>query len=225
MVKAHFSKEPHIGQLVAQRLEVKHLIGKGAMGAVYYAEDTVHKEKSFAIKFLTQTLENETMKRRFAREAGICAQLGKKSNHIVQVMAYGLQEGKIPYYVMEFLSGQSLKDLLKEQSLSLARFFRICRQICLGLQAAHQGIEIKGKNCPVIHRDLKPANILVTTDLHQGEVVKILDFGIAKLVGDQLQLTHTGDFIGTLAYCSPDQMEGRELDNRSDIYSLGVVMF
>jgi serine/threonine protein kinase len=219
------STAPYTGQLIANRFQVKHLISQGAMGAVYYAEDAQQKEKPVAVKFLSQSLENEEMQQRFVREAGIGARLGKKSIHIVQVLSWGMHEDKIPFYVMEFLSGKSLKDLLKEQNLSLPRFFTICRQICLGLSVAHQGIEINGILCPVIHRDVKPANIMIASAPAFGELVKILDFGIAKLVGDQVKLTHARAFLGTLAYSSPEQMEGRSLDNRSDIYSLGVVMF
>lgn len=219
------STDAYLEIIVAKRFQLKYLLGKGAMGAVYYADDILQKDKNFAIKFLSQTLATENIKRRFAREAGIGAQLGKKSPHIVRVLAYGMHEDKIPFYVMEFIQGKSLKALLKEQAFSLSQFFLISRQICLGLQVAHQGVELKGQICPVIHRDLKPANILITYDAQGKEIVKILDFGIAKLLGDEAGLTRTGDFIGTLAYCSPEQMEGRSLDNRSDIYSLGVVMF
>ena len=223
MTSISASNDPNIGIIIAKRIQIKHLIGKGAMGSVYYAEDIAQKEKSFAIKFL-QTLVDENLRRRFAREASIGAQLGKKSPHIVQVMAYGIHEEKIPFYVMELVRGSSLNNIVQEQPLPLARFFPICRQICLGLQAAHQGVEIKGKIYPVIHRDIKPANILIKTD-PKGDLVKILDFGIAKLLGEQAKLTGTYDFLGTMIYSSPEQMEGRELDNRSDIYSLGIVMY
>ena len=91
------------------------------------------------------------------------------------------------------------------------------------MDAAHSGIMLKGELCQVVHRDIKPSNVLVMQDPTLGELVKILDFGIAKLV--QANATQTHSFMGTLAYCSPEQMEGKELDNRSDIYSLGVMMY
>jgi serine/threonine-protein kinase len=94
----------------------------------------------------------------------------------------------------------------------------------LGLQAAHDGVLIEGKICPVIHRDIKPSNILVMPDPGVGELAKVLDFGIAKFLSDP-EHNQTQSFMGTLAYCSPEQIEGSELDNRSDIYSLGITMF
>ncbi len=100
----------------------------------------------------------------------------------------------------------------------------MARQICLGLQCAHQGIFVNGELCPIIHRDIKPSNILVIPDPSFGELVKILDFGIAKLIQSS-DSAKTNCYLGTLTYSSPEQMEGQELDNRSDIYSLGVIMF
>ena len=113
--------------------------------------------------------------------------------------------------------------MIRKQHLSLPRFLSMARQIGLGLQCAHNGILVDGTICPIIHRDVKPSNMLVIQDPSFGELVKVLDFGIAKLLlsdGD-----HTKFYLGTLAYSSPEQMEGKELDNRSDIYSLGVMMF
>ena len=211
------------GRLLANRYRIIELVGKGAMGQVYRAEDTVLGGLTLAVKFVSQSLLNEKRRTRFEQEATICALLGEKSIHIVQVRDYGVDEYDVPFYAMEFLQGKGLNDLIKHRPLSLKRFLRMSRQICLGLQCAHQGIFFKGELCPIIHRDIKPSNILVVQDSTLGEMVKILDFGIAKLVqtgGDQ---THS--FQGTLAYCSPEQMEGKELDHRSDIYSLGVMMY
>ncbi|AFZ42587.1 serine/threonine protein kinase [Halothece sp. PCC 7418] len=211
------------GRLLANRYRIIELVGKGAMGQVYRAEDTVLGGLTVAIKFVAQAVLNEKRRTRFEQEATICALLGEKSIHIVQVRDYGLDEYDVPFYAMEFLQGKGLNDLIKHRPLSLKRFLRLTRQICLGLQCAHQGIFFKGELCPIIHRDIKPSNILIVQDSTLGEMVKILDFGIAKLIqtgGDQ---THS--FQGTLAYCSPEQMEGKELDNRSNIYSLGVMMY
>ena len=119
------------------------------------------------------------------------------------------------------LKGDSLKDVMQNKPMPLTRFFSFMRQICLGLQCAHDGIEIDGNVAQVIHRDIKPSNILVIKDSTLGELVKILDFGIALLKSDD---SPTG-FMGTPAYCSPEQMEGKTLDNRADIYSVGIMMF
>ncbi|NJN75954.1 MAG: serine/threonine protein kinase [Synechococcaceae cyanobacterium RL_1_2] len=211
------------GKLLAQRYQLVEMVGKGAMGQVYRAEDTLLGGVIVAVKFLSQTLLNHKMRERFEREATICALLGEKSIHIVRVRDYGVDQEEIPFYVMEFLEGQSLSDVIEEKPLSLAKFDKFVRQICLGMEAAHQGILYKGELCPIIHRDIKPSNIIVVQNPTVGELVKVLDFGIAKLI--QTDSSQTNTFMGTLAYCSPEQMEGKELDNRSDIYSLGVMMY
>ncbi|WP_013320187.1 serine/threonine protein kinase [Gloeothece verrucosa] len=210
-------------RLLANRYQLTELIGSGAMGQVYRAEDKLLGGVTVAVKFLSQALLNKKMRERFEREATISALLGEKSIHIVKVRDYGVDEKEIPFYVMEFLQGESLSEIIKFHPLPLSRFLNLARQICFGMECAHKGILYQGELCPIIHRDIKPSNILVTQDSALGELVKILDFGIAKLVqsgGDQTQ-----SFMGTLAYCSPEQMEGKELDNSSDIYSLGIMMY
>ena len=217
------NKDTNCGRLLSNRYKLIELVGEGAMGRVYRAKDNLLGGVTVAIKFLSQTLLNENMRDRFEREATISALLGEKSIHVVRVRDYGIDEHNISFYVMEFLSGQSLNDLIRYQPLSLSRFLTLTRHICLGLESAHQGIIFDGEICTIIHRDIKPSNILVIQDPTVGELAKILDFGIAKLV--QSGGAQTQSFMGTLAYCSPEQMEGRELDHRSDIYSLGVMMY
>lgn len=215
--------ELNIGRILQNRYRLVRLIGQGAMGQVYVAEDVALGNISVAIKFLSQTLLNRKMRDRFEREAKTCAQLGQRSIHIVRVTDYGVDEDGLPFYVMEYLKGESLSEVLSHQVLSLPRFLSQTRQICLGLQCAHQGIQIDGNVFPIVHRDIKPSNVLVSQDDSLGELIKVLDFGIAKMLepeGNQTQC-----FMGTLAYSSPEQMEGRELDARSDIYSLGIMMF
>jgi len=101
----------------------------------------------------------------------------------------------------------------------------LMRHMCLGLECAHQGIKIDGKHCQVIHRDIKPSNAFVISDPSLGTLAKVLDFGIAQFLSDTTESNQTGSFMGTLAYCSPEQIAGKDLDHRSDIYSLGVTMF
>ncbi|MBW4582926.1 MAG: serine/threonine protein kinase [Tildeniella nuda ZEHNDER 1965/U140] len=217
--------DSNLGRLLANRYRLAELIGKGAMGRVYRAEDTL-LGGVIAVKFLSQTLLNPKMRDRFKSEARTCAQLGRKSIHIVNVIDYGVTDYKeedVPFYVMEYLQGQSLTEVINNQPLPLPRFLTLSRQISLGLQCAHQGIVIDGSVYPIIHRDIKPSNILVSRDASLGELVKILDFGISKLL--QADSEQTSSYMGTLAYSSPEQMEGRELDSRSDIYSLGVMMY
>ena len=217
------NRDPNYGRLLANRYQIAELVGEGAMGRVYRAKDTLLGGVTVAIKFLSQTLLNGNMRERFEREATISALLGEKSIHVVRVKDYGVDNNNIPFYVMEYLSGESLSDIIRYQPLPLPRFLTFTRHICLGLESAHQGISFSGELCRIIHRDIKPSNIIVVQDPTLGEVAKILDFGIAKLIlSDAAQ---TQSFMGTLAYCSPEQMEGKELDNRSDIYSLGVMMY
>lgn len=217
------NKDTNNGRLLANRYQLCDLVGEGAMGRVYRAKDTVLGGVTVAVKFLAQALLNDNMRERFEREATISALLGEKSIHVVRVKDYGVDEFNAPFYVMEFLSGESINELICYQPLALPRFLTLSRHVCLGLESAHQGIFFNGELSHIIHRDIKPSNIIVVQDPTLGEVAKILDFGIAKLV--QASANQTQSFMGTLAYCSPEQMEGKELDNRSDIYSLGVMMY
>ena len=209
--------------LLANRYQLLKLVGEGVMGRVYCAEDKLLDGLMVAVKLLSQALVNQKMLERFGREAAISTLLGEKSIHIVKVRDYGLDENGIPFYVMEFLQGESLREIIKFHSLSLSKFFTLTRQICLALESAHNGIIFQGELCPIIHRALKPSNIFLTEDPTLGEVVKVLDFGIAELV--QSGKSDNQSFIGTLEYCSPEQIQGKKVDNRSDIYSLGVVMY
>ena len=214
-------------RLLANRYQLVELVGSGAMGQVYRAEDKLLGGVAVAVKFLSQALLNPRMKERFEREATISALLGEKSIHIVHIVRvrdYGLDEKEIPFYVMEYLQGDNISEVIKYRPLPSERFIKVARQICFGLDCAHKGILFQGEPCPVVHRDIKPSNVLLVEDPALGELVKILDFGIAKLV-QSAEESKTQAFMGTLAYCSPEQMEGKELDNRSDIYSLGIMMY
>ncbi len=234
----------YLGKFLNNRYLIRELIGRGGMGRVYLAEDAAKGGMPVAVKVLSLSLDNQQMSQRFAREIFIGAQLGRKSKHIARVLSYGITEDKVPFYVMEYLQGTSLKTVIRNKSLSIYQILDIIYQICLGLQCAHQGINIKGEIYPVLHRDIKPENIFISEDNQESksvcrgnaldgavenpksEIVKILDFGIAKFLTERAGMTLTESFIGSLPYCSPEHMEGRKLiDVRSDIYSLGVLMF
>ncbi|ACK66262.1 serine/threonine protein kinase [Rippkaea orientalis PCC 8801] len=223
MSRPAITTDPRHRRLLANRYQLIDLVGSGAMGQVYRAEDKLLGGVTVAVKFLSQALLNKNMRDRFEREATISALLGEKSIHIVRVRDYGVDEKEIPFYVMEFLQGESLSEVIKFRPLTISRFLKLTRQICFGMECAHKGIMFQGEMCPIVHRDIKPSNILVIQDAALGELVKILDFGIAKLV--QSGEAQTQSFMGTLAYCSPEQIEGKELDSRSDIYSLGIMMY
>jgi serine/threonine-protein kinase len=211
---------PENQELLANRYQLKKLIGKGGMGEVFLASDVLLGGTPVAIKFLSHTL-NPKIEAKFNREALLSAALSQKSIHIVRAYDYGISQSGKAFYVMEYLSGRILKDLIPTP---VPIFLNLTRQICLGLQCAHQGITMEGKVYQLVHRDIKPANIIVIPDPMLGQLVKILDFGIAKFLNSAGPLNTKG-FHGTLPYCSPEQLEGEELDGRSDIYSLGVMMF
>ncbi|TVP58508.1 MAG: serine/threonine protein kinase [Nodularia sp. (in: Bacteria)] len=221
MTQGAFASQKNTG-LLAKRYQLKGLIGRGGMGEVFLADDILLGGIPVAVKFLSQTVSSPKMKQDFIREALMSAALSQKSLHIVRAHDYGVSEAGKPFYVMEYLNGKSLKDLIP---MPLPNFLNLARQICLGLHCAHQGINVEGKIYPLVHRDIKPANILVIPDPILGQLVKILDFGIAKFVNYTSTITTNKGFNGTLPYSSPEQLEGGELDSRSDIYSLGVMMF
>ncbi|MDB9375875.1 serine/threonine protein kinase [Nodularia sphaerocarpa] len=226
MLEPETEIDVYIGKFLNNRYLIKHLIGKGGMGRVYLAEDLAKGRMQVAVKILIMSLGDEKISQRFAREIFIGAQLGRKSKNIVRILSYGMTDDKIPFYAMEYLQGKNLKKIIKVQPLTTKTFLYICYQICLGLQYAHQGISFKGKVYPILHRDIKPENIFITQDAKKDEVVRILDFGIAKFLTERSGITLTDSFIGSLPYCSPEHMEGSKLlDVRSDIYSLGVLMF
>ncbi|WP_374689080.1 protein kinase [Promineifilum sp.] len=193
------------------RYVVREEIGQGGMATVYRAFDP-HFQRDVAIKVLPlHFLHDARFRARFEREARIVA--GLQHPAIVPVYDFGEESGQ-PYLVMSLMSGGSLEDRLRQGPLALAETERIVGRLAPALDAAHQ----RG----VIHRDLKPANIL----FDQWNEPYLTDFGIVKLTqGDNASLTTVGGIIGTPAYMSPEQVQGSEIDGRSDIYSLGIILF
>ncbi|MBW4599469.1 MAG: serine/threonine protein kinase [Calothrix sp. FI2-JRJ7] len=213
------------------RYRLDKVLGAGGMGDVFLAMDT-RIGKQVALKILKDTLvESQEIRKRFEREIEICAALD--SEHIVQVSDSGVTVEGYPFYVMEYLRGQSLRQLLlRSKRLPVERTINIITQVCKGLQRAHQGVYLerqhatRSERIQVVHRDLKPDNIfLANTD--SGDLVKIVDFGIAKIRNESFEQTHlTSAFLGTLRYASPEQLRGAiNIDGRSDIYSLGIILY
>jgi hypothetical protein len=193
------------------KYEVIDLLGRGGMGMVYRAFDR-QLNREVAIKTVTEGFTgDQEMLQRFYREAAKTGAL--KHPNIVIVYDLGEQDG-FPYIVMEYLSGDPLDKLIQSgQSQPLAFKLKIIEQVCYALGYAHRN--------DVIHRDVKPANVIVQTD----GVVKLLDFGIARQEKTDGHLTRTGHVIGTLQYMAPERLKNEPFDGRSDIFSVGVMMF
>jgi len=184
-------------------------IGAGGMGEVYLAEDTELK-RQVALKFLPLHLvSDEDLKARFKREAQAAAAL--EHPNIVTVYEVSEHQGR-PYIVMQYLERQSLREVIEVKTLSLKKIIDLAIQICEGLSKAHQA--------GIIHRDIKPSNIVIDADGRP----KILDFGLAVIRGGE-HLTKTGSTLGTVRYMSPEQAQGENIDHRSDLFSLGVVLY
>ncbi|MBR0345509.1 MAG: serine/threonine protein kinase, partial [Rudaea sp.] len=187
-------------------------LGRGGMGVVYKGyESQLHRY--VAIKVLADSLAHDpAIKERFLREARSMAALNDP--HIIQIYFIGEDEGQT-YFVMEFVDGESLSSVLKRETrLKPEQAAKIVYQTALGLATAHD----RG----VIHRDIKPGNIMIDS---RGNV-KIADFGIALSSADlSKKLTSTGEFVGTPGYLSPEVCLGKLVDQRSDIFSLGIVLF
>jgi serine/threonine-protein kinase len=205
-----------VGKVLADRYRIVRKLGEGGMGEVYEAQH-VYIEKKFAIKLLrTEIMSNQEAVTRFQQEARAASAIGHEN--IVEIDDFGrLPDGRA-YLAMEYLEGVALADAAKEP-LTIPRAVEVMRQVCTGLAAAHE------KN--IIHRDMKPENVFLVH--RQGrEVAKILDFGIAKVSGHDNtapNLTRTGTIFGTPHYMSPEQALGKHLDKRTDVYSVGVIMY
>ena len=232
-MKSPSQPDPLIGQVIddRQRYRLEKHLEAGGMGNVFLAMDTLLGQQ-VALKLLKDTLvTSEEMKKRFEREVAVCVAL--KSEHIIQITDYGVTPEGYPFYVMEYLQGESLKQLLKqEHQISVEKTVSIITQVCDGLRLAHEGVTLWKKGATtsvhikVVHRNLKPNNILLVPTTF-GELVKILDFGIAKIRQDSAELTQlTQTFRGTHRYAAPEQLQlSTDLDGRADIYSLGVILY
>jgi hypothetical protein len=207
--------DPLLGTVVDDRYCVLRELGEGGMGTVYEVEH-VTLRRHFALKALRRGLANdESLSARFIQEAKAAAAISHPN--IVQIADYGQLPTGEPYFVMELLAGAPLSRVIREEGrLSPERAVPILRQISEALAAAHEA--------GVIHRDLKPDNIQVSEIVGERELVKVLDFGLAKVAGGS-KLTRAGMVFGTPHYMSPEQAAGDPLDGRSDVYALGVVMY
>ncbi len=214
--------DPLLGRALDSKYQIIARIGAGGMGSVYRAR-RVHIGDEVAVKVLLQSfVKNTAAIERFRREARAAAMLHHPN--VVTIHDYGeSSEADAPaYIVMELVAGRSLRDMLEgERRLSVQRAVELMRGICAGVGAAHRN--------HIVHRDIKPDNIIVQPphSEEEPESVKVLDFGIAKLrdMAGTAALTQTGAVIGTPYYMSPEQCKAEHLDSRSDVYSLGAMMY
>jgi len=197
-----------VGQTISH-YKILEKLGEGGMGVVYKAEDT-NLRRTVALKFLPRAISAKLADReRFKIEAQAAAAL----NHPNIATIYAIEEVDDELFiVMEYIEGQELKQRIDAGPLKVDEVLNIAMQIADGLQAAH--------NKGVFHRDIKSANIMLT----ENDRVKIMDFGLAKIKG-QMRLTKTGTTVGTVAYMSPEQARGEEVDHRTDIWSYGVMLY
>src|SRR5512140_1933503 len=210
-----------IGQMV-KHYEVEELLGRGGMGVVYRARDT-HLGRPVALKVLPPEVSRDPdRKARFLQEARAASAV----NHPAIAQVYDVDEGEHGIFIaMELVQGRTVRTLVQERELDALGAIEIATQVAGGLHKAHEA--------GIVHRDIKPENVVVTPDGH----AKILDFGLAKLTEpdtqsqdgisqmETLAKTQAGFVLGTLRYMSPEQARGQAVDHRSDIFSLGVLLY
>lgn len=205
------------GQVFADKYELLDVIGSGAMGVIYRARHLI-LDKVVAIKVLHTNQADSNLIMRFQREARAASSLNHPN--VITVYDFGVHAASAPYMVMDYLQGRTLAEYIEQRGqLSLREIVDIVEQILAALAHAQK------KN--ILHRDLKPSNIMVLEEENEPRLVKLLDFGLAKLLDrdDQIALSAVGSALGSPAYMSPEQATGLKVDCRSDLYSLGCMMY
>jgi serine/threonine-protein kinase len=209
-----------IGQTIAEKYQVKRLLGRGGMGAVY---EGIHLllEKPVAIKVMsTELAEDQAALSRFMREAKTAAKL--EHPNAVTIHDFGVWQDNVAYIVMEFISGIALRDVLEQhKTISPLDTVKWLSQVCSAVAAAH--------NIGIIHRDLKPENIMLKQSGESDPIIKVVDFGLAKIIKDEegnaSNITKTGEVFGTPYYMGPEFYDAETVDHQADIYALGVIAY
>jgi serine/threonine-protein kinase len=208
-------QDPLIGQVLDGRYKIESVLGEGGMGIVYKAVHTALR-KPLAIKVLRpEVSKKDEIVARFKQEAQSASQIGNQ--HIIDISDFGELRDGSTYFVMEFLNGQSLTKALEAGRFSLERTVYVAKQLCKALGAAHE--------IGIVHRDMKPDNVQLIERGDDKNFVKVLDFGIAKVGGQNSKLTQAGQVFGTPHYMSPEQCAGTAVDHRTDIYAVGVILY
>lgn len=203
-----------IGRVIGGRYRIQARVAEGGMASIYKARQE-QLERTVAVKVLSRMLSEDPIhKERFLREARAANRIHHEN--VIDVTDFGETEDGLVYLVMEYLEGESLADVVTRGPVTLSRSVEILHPVCLGLQRAH--------DLGILHRDIKPENIFLVRRQDGGEGVKLLDFGLAQLLGDK-RLTTAGQVFGTPEYLSPEQAMGAEVTPRSDLYALGVVFY
>ena len=216
---ASLSSDSLIGTVIDNRYEVIDRLADGGMSVIYKGRHTL-MDRPVAIKILHPHLVSNVRNiHRFKNEAQTASSLTHQN--ICSVRDFGVTGNGLAYMIMDCLEGENIAELITKLGFIPAdRFIKILKQICDGLAYAHEN--------GVLHRDLKPSNVMLISTAAKKDVVKIVDFGIAKLVSKEegtLELTQTGEVVGSPLYMSPEQCHGEPLDERSDIYSLGCLSY
>jgi serine/threonine-protein kinase len=208
------------GSILAQRYQVERLVGIGGMGYVVLAKQ-IFTDQPVAVKLLLpERATDRATVARFLREARAAARL--RNEHVCRILDVGILDDGVPYIAMEYLDGQDLGTVVKERGALTVREAVACLlQACAAVAEAHA--------LGIVHRDLKPHNLFLSMRPDGTGSIKVLDFGIAKILdpqSDQLQLTSDGAILGSPAYMAPEQMmSAKSVDTRADIWALGVVLF